>query len=108
MKLCNINLKEKISHNNFSPKQRQAIKNILENNNIIIKEANNRSAVIILNKTWSRTKIQEILKDWTNYRIRNTNKNNDVISKLTKFYTIYNETLTKKRIELNNKLPPKN
>ena len=54
-------------------------KNIQENENIIIKEADERSAVVILHKTYYKTKIQKILKDETNYKLIDTNIDNNII-----------------------------
>ena len=63
--------------------------------NIIIEVADNGSVVVILNKTYYRTKTQEILKDFTNYKLIDTNIDNN-ISKITKFCKTPNKTLTKK------------
>ena len=58
--------------NNISQKQKQALRNIRENENIIIKEADKGSAVVIFDKTYYKTKIQEILNDETNNRYKHT------------------------------------
>ena len=50
----------------------------------MIKEADKGSAVVIFNKTYYRTKIQEILRDETNYKLIDTGINNN-ISKFRKF-----------------------
>ena len=55
-KLWNINLKEKTTHYTLSYKQKQALKIIQENENIIIKEADTGNAVVILNTTYYRTR----------------------------------------------------
>ena len=44
-----------------------SLKNKHENKDKIIKEADTGSAVVILNKTYDWTKIQEILRDEINY-----------------------------------------
>ena len=41
--------------------------------------------VVILYKTYYKTKIQEILKDETNYKLIDTNIDYNMISKITKF-----------------------
>ena len=64
-------------------------KNIQENENIIIKEPNKRSAVVILDKTYYKTNIQEILIDKTNYK---TNIQEILIDK-TNYKTNIQETL---------------
>ena len=55
----------------------------------IIKEADK------IDKSYYKTKIQEILKDETNYKLIDTNIDNN-ISKITKFCKIHNKSLTKK------------
>ena len=102
-----INLKEKSMQNNVSHKQRQALKRYTAKQNIIIKEADKRSAIIILNKTYSITKIQEILRDKTDYKLIDTNIDNNIISKIRKFCKIHNETLAKKEKFFLTKYIPK-
>ena len=55
------------------------------------------SAVVILDKTYYKTKNQEILKNETNNKLRDTNIDNNIISKTTKFCKIHNKSLTKKK-----------
>ena len=44
--------------------------------------------------------------DETNYKLINTKIYNDIISKLTKFYKMHNETLTKKeKYSITNYIP---
>ena len=64
------------------------MKNIQEKENIIIKEVDNGNTIVILDKTY-KIKIQEILKDETNYKLIDTNIDNDIISKITKFCKIH-------------------
>ena len=73
----------------------------------IIKAADKGNSVVILDKTYYKTKTKEILKDETNYKLINTNINN-IISKTAKFCKIHNKSLTKKRNRLLNKLYPQN
>ena len=63
---------------------------------MIIKEANKGSDVVILDKTYYKTKIQEILKDETNYKLIDKNIDNNIISKITKFCKVHNQSQTKK------------
>ena len=58
-----------------------------------MKEADKGSAVVVLVKTYNKTKIQEILKDETNYKLIDINID-DNISKVTKFCKIQNKSLT--------------
>ena len=60
--------RKKQQKNNLSQKTKTNLKNIQENKNISIKEADKRSAVVILDKAYNKTKIQKILKDETNYK----------------------------------------
>ena len=54
-----------------------------------------RSVVVILDK--NITKIREILKDETNNKIIDTNVDNIIIPKITKFSKTHNKTQTKKK-----------
>ena len=92
--------KRKNNKNNLS--QKQAFKNLQENENIIIKEADKGSAIVILDKAFYKTKIQEILEDKTYYKLINTNVDNNIISKITKFCKIHNKSLTKKEKDFLN------
>ena len=87
---------EKITKNNLSYKQKQALKNLQKNENLIIKEADKRSAIVILDKTYYRTKIKKILSNETDYKLLDANVDNKIISKITKFCRIHNKSLTKK------------
>ena len=46
---------------------------------IIIKEADKGSAIVILDKMHCKTKMQEILKDETNYKLIDTNIDNNIV-----------------------------
>ena len=61
-----------------------------------MKESGEGSVVVILNKAYHKTKIQEILKDKTYYKLIDTNLDNNIISKITKFYKIHHKSQTKK------------
>ena len=51
---------------------------------------------MILDKTNHKIKIQQILKDETNYKLIDTNIDNNLIFKIIKFCKIHNKSLTKK------------
>ena len=51
--------------------------------------------MVILDDTYSKTKIQEILKDETNYNLTDANIDNNIL-KITKFSKIHNNSKTKK------------
>ena len=61
-----------------------------------MKEVDKGSNVFILNKT-----LQKILKEETGYKLIDTNIDNNIISKITKFYKIHDEKQTKKKRFLN-------
>ena len=86
---------KKLHKTNFHTKT--SLKNIQEKKNIIWKDANRRSTGVIVDKTYYRTKIEEKLRDETNLKLIDTNLDNDVILKLTKFCKTLNETLNRKR-----------
>ncbi len=71
-----------------------SVKNIQENKDIILKEADKGSTEVILNKISYRTKIHNKLRAETNYHLIDTN----IISKITKFCRTHNKTLEKKTI----------
>ena len=66
----------------------------------ILKEADKGSVIVILDKTYYKTKIQEILKDEAYYKLIDTNIDNNIISKIAKFCKIH-KSLTKKEMDLN-------
>ena len=61
----------------------------------MIKETDKESAVVILDKTYYKTKIQETVTDKTNDKIIDTNIDNNITSKITKFRKIHNKSVTK-------------
>ena len=74
---------------------------------MIIKETDKISAVVILDKAYYKTKIQEILKDETTYKLTDINVDNIIMSKIIKFCKIHNELQTKKRKRLLTNYIPK-
>ena len=48
----------------------------------------------------NRTKIQEILREETNYKLTDANIDNNISLKITKFYKIHYKTLTKKEKDM--------
>ena len=55
------------------------------------------SAVVILDKTYNKTKFQEILKDETNNKLIDKNMDNNTILKMTKFCKMHHKSQTKKK-----------
>lgn len=75
---------------NLNKKQRNSLKTLRNNNNILIKEADKGSAIIIMNKSYYRDKISTMLNDDKFYEKLPTNKDNDVLRKIR---TLTNETM---------------
>ena len=74
---------KKTTKNNLSQKQKQTFKNIHENEDMILKEADKESAVVILDKAYHKANPQEILKDETNYKLIDKKIDNNI--RITKF-----------------------
>ena len=98
--LWNSNFTEN-SHvpNNLSFKQRKALKEIQNAEDIIIKEADKGSAVVIMNKEFYEKKINEMVNDETNYKTIDSNEDKCIISKIIKLCNKYKEILTKKEAD---------
>ena len=86
-------------------KTKTSLKNIQENGHIIIKETNKGSTIVIFDKTYYKTKIQEVLNDETNYKLIDTNIDNNVTSKITEFCEMHNKSLSKKEKNFLNYIP---
>ena len=82
------------SKKNFSQKQKRALKNLQEIENV--KEADKGCAIVILDKAYYKTKIQDILENKTYYKLIYTNVDKNIISKITQFCKIHNKSQTKK------------
>ena len=89
-KISNIDLKENTKiKNNLPPKWREALKEIQNNEKIIIKEADKGSAVVIMDKEYYQNKIKTMLNDHSNYRPIEKNIDKDILSKINKLCTKY-------------------
>ena len=53
--------------NNITEQESKALEELKNDSSIIIKEADKRGATVIMDKTFYRTKIQELLSDTSNY-----------------------------------------
>ena len=96
-KVWNLDFKENVKvKNNLSHRQKQALEELCNNQNIIIKEADKGGAVIIMDKKYYRKKIQEMLNNPTNFERLNENIDKEIISKIKKLCKKYEDKLTKK------------
>ena len=95
--LWNIDLDQTCdTRNNLTYKQREALNEIKNNENIIIKEADKGSTVVIMNKDYYQKKISEMLKDENNYKSLDNNIDQKILSKIKRFCQTHDKTLTKK------------
>ena len=106
--LWNLELKENTNvRDNLTPKQRKALTDIQNNRNIIIKEADKGSSIVLMDLEYYRTKIQDMLDNETNYRHIDENIDKKITAKIRKLCSKYNTILTKKEqdylIDFNSK-----
>ena len=81
--------------NNLSKKQIKALTDLKNNKNLVIKEADKGSAVVIMDKTYYIQKIQEMLDDQNYYKPIESNKDNHIIATIKKLCKKYENNLTK-------------
>ena len=87
------NRKNKI--HNINKSEREAIKNLKENTEIVIKEADKGSGIVIMNRNFYESKILEMLSDTETYREIPTNMDRNVINKIKNLAQKHNFCLTK-------------
>ena len=98
--LWNSNFTEKPNiPNNLSYRQRKSLQEIIDNDKIIIKEADKGSAVVVMDTEYYRNKIQEMLNDQNNYKQIDENNDTNIISKIKTLCQRYDNILTKHEIE---------
>lgn len=81
----------------FSSSERKALQDLEKDDTIIIKEADKGGATIIMDKTFYRNKILELLSDTENYIQLPRNEDDIVIRKIEKLIKEYEHHLTQKR-----------
>jgi hypothetical protein len=84
---------------NVTKRERVAINTLKNNENLIIKEADKGSAVVIMNKNYYKEKMQELLNDNQTYKIIPNNRDDGIIYKIKKYANEYSHILTKKEGE---------
>ena len=89
------NKKNKATYN-IKLEERNALKELSENRNLTIKEADKGSAVVLMDSNFYRKKIENILLNENAYERLSTNNDNKVMSKLKKLVNTYKNILTEK------------
>ena len=99
-KIWNLEFKDNSQiRNNLSHKQKLALEELRNNENIIIKEADKGGAVIIMEREYYREKIQEMLNNETNFQLLEGNRDTKIIAKIKKLCEKYENQLTKKEMD---------
>ena len=107
-RLENLNLQEKKNvRDNLSQKQHQALMDLKDNDNIIIKEADKGNAVVIMDTDYYKQKIQEMLSDENSYKLVEKNFDTETMLKIKKLCTKYEKNLTKKETDFLTDFDPK-
>ena len=88
-------LNNKMCHN-ISVEERKGLKNLSANQDIIIKEVDKGSTVVIMNTSYYEEKIKSILTNSNAYKKLTTNKDRSIMSDICKLTSIYETILTKK------------
>ena len=84
---------------NLSKQERQALQQLQNNTNIVIKEADKGGALCIMDSTFYATKMSEMLQDDTTYKQIEDAENKKVISKIRKLTEQYQHCLMTEEIE---------
>ena len=97
---------EKRKHN-LTKEESTALKRLRENGDIIIKEADKGSGVVIMNKEFYVRKIDLLLSDTTTYREISENLDTTIMKKMKSFTTKHKRILTKKEAQFISEFPAK-
>ena len=84
---------------NLTWKQKRALNELKNNKEIIIKEADKGSAVVIMSKHFYKSKILEILNDSNNYEKTSKNFDKDTMKNIHVLCQKFNDHLTEKEID---------
>ena len=107
-KLGNIDLKEnKNVKNNLSHEQQKALEELKNNSEIVIKEADKGSAIVIMDREYYKEKIQTMLEDPQSYRPIDKNIDKKTMSKISELCEKNNTVLTKKEVEFLTNFSPR-
>lgn len=95
------NLVPNHKYSNLSHEEREALDDLKHDDNIVIKEADKGSVVVILNKTFYKNQMLSILSDTNVYKRHNKNIDNSILMKIkkfaSKFYTSGTLTLKERK-----------
>ena len=84
---------------NISYSQRQALKALQENQNLIIKEADKGGAIVLMDRDYYQEKIQEMLGDTSTYKEIPENMDKKTLAKINRLTTQFDSYLTEKEKE---------
>ena len=91
----------------MSHKQHNALTKIRNSKDIIIKEADKGSGIVIMNTRYYKEKNEEMLDDETNYSRMPSNKDKSILTKINKLCQKFDYLLTKKEKEYLTKFDSK-
>ena len=95
-------LKNKLQHN-ISRGEKTSVKKLARCPDIILKEADKGSAIIIMDVDYYKRKVEEIIENRNNYEELERNKDDDLMTHIQKFIKKHEPELTKKEMKyLNN------
>ena len=83
---------------NVSYLERQAFTTLEQREDIILKEADKGSSVVLMNKEFYISKAEEIIHDWSAYQQIQSDEDTKLMKKIQKFVVQYETELTKKEI----------
>ena len=93
---------------NLSKDERTALQQLMDDNNIIIKEADKGGATVIMDKIFYKNKIEELLSDTENYTLINGgNQDESIMKKIEKLLQKFKEDTTKAEKEYIHKFSRK-
>jgi hypothetical protein len=91
---------KKINYNyNISKKEREAIDALRQNRDIIIKEADKGSAVVIMDVDYYTKRVNDIITNATAYQVLPSNNDKQIMNKMKSFINNYKKELTENEIK---------
>ncbi len=91
--------KVNVKKSNISYREQKALQNLMNDDTIIIKEADKGGAIVIMDKEFYRQKILELLNDPENYQKISANKDKKVLKLITNLTRKYADELTNKELD---------
>ena len=93
---------------NLSKDERTALQQLMDDNNIIIKEADKSGATVIMDKIFYKDNIEELLSDTENYTIINGgNQDESIMKRSRNFYKNLKKTRPKRKKNIFTNFPGK-